>query len=89
MELGEQAAYAVGGLLQPVRDPATGHRIYPPAETRLAHVIALLRRGAYPLGTFAAVLAEFRTAGNPDRDRAALRAAAALDAYLNRAAASP
>jgi hypothetical protein len=63
----------------------------------LAHVIALLRRGHYPLATIQAVLDELRTTGSPDRVRAelvhrerdlhcrslhALRAASALYAYL-------
>ncbi|MBT2441766.1 MerR family transcriptional regulator [Streptomyces sp. ISL-36] len=85
------------GLLRPDRERGTGYRVYGPAETRLAHVVALLRRGHYPLETIDAILGELRTTGNPERVRAeltrrehdvnrrslrALAAAGALHAYL-------
>ncbi|WP_419999156.1 MerR family transcriptional regulator [Streptomyces boninensis] len=86
------------GLLRPERERDTGYRVYPPTETRIAHAIALLRRGAYPLPTIDAVIAELRASGNPDRlrealahrereltsrSREALRAATALNAHLD------
>ncbi|MFE0098859.1 MerR family transcriptional regulator [Streptomyces sp. NPDC059009] len=85
------------GLLRPAREPGTGYRVYSPAEARLGHVVALLRRGHYPLPVIDTVLTELRATGNPERVRAelahreeelhhrslrALRAAADLHAYL-------
>ncbi|WP_328681691.1 MerR family transcriptional regulator [Streptomyces sp. NBC_00322] len=86
------------GLLRPDREPSTGYRLYSGSELHAAHVIALLRRGNYPLATVNAVLNELRTTGSPERvlseltHRARdlhrrsldrLRASAALHTYLN------
>jgi len=86
-----------GGLLRPTRQRGTGYRVYDPTELRNARVVALLRRGAYPLPTVKAVLDELRTTGSPERvraelaqrerdlhrrSRARLKGSAALDAYL-------
>ncbi len=60
------------GLLRPVREPATGYRVYDEAEQRAAQVIALLRRGAYPFDIITAVLTELRTTGSAQRVRAEL-----------------
>ncbi|MEW2384310.1 MerR family transcriptional regulator [Micromonospora sp. NPDC047707] len=85
------------GLLRPVRDRATGYRVYGAAELRAAQVVALLRRGAYPFDIISAVLDELRTTGSAVRVRAELarreqdlhrrslrrlRATAALHDYL-------
>ncbi|RKN50076.1 MerR family transcriptional regulator [Micromonospora costi] len=85
------------GLLRPERARGTGYRVYDEAEQRAAQVVALLRRGAYPFDIIAAVLAELRTTGSPQRVRAELarreqdlhrrslrrlRASAALHDYL-------
>ncbi|MER7460626.1 MerR family DNA-binding transcriptional regulator [Micromonospora sp. NPDC126480] len=86
------------GLVRPVRDRATGYRVYDAAELRAAQVVALLRRGAYPFDIVTAVLDELRTTGSAARVRAELgrreqdlhrrslrrlRAGAALYAYLS------
>ena len=86
-----------GGLLRPTRQRGTRYRLYDPTELRNARVVALLRRGAYPLPTVKAVLDELRTTGSPERvraelaqrerdlhrrSRARLKGSAALDAYL-------
>ncbi|MBW1599307.1 MerR family transcriptional regulator [Streptomyces sp. JJ38] len=86
------------GLLRPARERGTGYRVYSPAEARLAHVVALLRRGSYPLPLIGTVLAELRATSSTARVRAelahrerelhrrslnALRGAAALQAYLD------
>ncbi|MER6350834.1 MerR family transcriptional regulator [Streptomyces sp. NPDC001634] len=55
------------GLLRPDREPSTGYRLYSRPELHAAHVIALLRRGHYPLATIDAVLNELRTTGSPGR----------------------
>lgn len=60
------------GLLRPVRARGTGYRVYDEAEQRAAQVVALLRRGAYPFDIIAAVVAELRTTGSPQRARAEL-----------------
>jgi DNA-binding transcriptional MerR regulator len=85
------------GLLRPERERGTGYRVYDATEVRNARVVALLRRGAYPLATIRKVLDELRTTGNPERvrqelaqrerdlhrrSRARLAGSAALDAYL-------
>jgi DNA-binding transcriptional MerR regulator len=87
------------GLLRPPRQRGTGYRLYDGSELRNARVIALLRRGGYPLSIVDAVLAELRTTGSPSRVRAELhkrehdlrrrsrrrlRASATLSAYLDR-----
>lgn len=85
------------GLLRPDREPGTGYRVYSRTELHAAQVVALLRRGHYPLATIHVVLSELRATGSPDRvlselnDRQRdlhrrslhrLRASAALHAYL-------
>ena len=85
------------GLLRPARERSTGYRVYDRAELRNAHVIALLRRGNYPLAIVRAVVDEIRATGSPERVRAelakreqqvhrrsqlGLRASAALYDYL-------
>lgn len=85
------------GLLRPDREPSTGYRLYPRAELRAAHVVALLRQGNYLLETIKAVLDELRRTGNPEhvlrelthrgqdlhrRSLQGVGATAALHAYL-------
>ncbi|WP_067651769.1 TioE family transcriptional regulator [Nocardia harenae] len=85
------------GILVPARDRATGHRVFRATDVRDAELAHLLRRGGYPLGHIATVVAQVRTAGGTGelaaalhglhqaltaRGRAMLRAAARLDAYL-------
>ncbi|MFC3960822.1 MerR family transcriptional regulator [Nocardia jiangsuensis] len=85
------------GILAPVRDRATGHRIFRAADVRDAELAHLLRRGGYPLRHIATVVDQVRTAGGTGelaaaldgwqraltaRGRALLRAAARLDEYL-------
>lgn len=62
------------GLLRPGRQAATGYRAYDGRELRLAHIVALLRRGGYRMNTIAAVLAQMRSsqASLPERVRAEL-----------------
>ncbi|MFJ2171644.1 MerR family transcriptional regulator [Streptomyces sp. NPDC087851] len=77
------------GLLHPGRDPATGYRIYTPADVRDAHIVHQLRRGGYPLTQIAPLLGELRDATSPAsaasaiaarRDRLHTRALAMLHA---------
>ncbi|GGT55710.1 MerR family transcriptional regulator [Streptomyces kurssanovii] len=85
------------GLLRPDREPGTGYRVYSRSELHAAQIVALLRRGHYPLATINAVLGELRASGSPDRvlgeltnrqrelhrrSLHRLRASAALHAYL-------
>ncbi|MDA8371467.1 MAG: MerR family transcriptional regulator [Nocardiopsaceae bacterium] len=60
------------GLLRPSREKATGYRLYDESEVRNARVVALLRRGHYPLPIVRAVIDEMRTTGSPERVRAEL-----------------
>jgi DNA-binding transcriptional MerR regulator len=60
------------GLLRPKREKGTGYRVYDDAELLRARVVALLRRGGYPLAIVAAVVDEMRTMGSPERVRAEL-----------------
>jgi DNA-binding transcriptional MerR regulator len=60
------------GLLRPAREKGTNYRVYDDAEVRRARVVALLRRGGYPLAIVAAVVDEMRTTGSPERVRAEL-----------------
>lgn len=60
------------GLLRPQREPGTGYRSYDPGELRNARVVALLRRGNYPLSIVQAVVDEIRSTGSPERVRAEL-----------------
>ncbi|GGS57418.1 MerR family transcriptional regulator [Actinokineospora fastidiosa] len=85
------------GLLVPSRD-RTGYRVYDPAEQRIAHLIAVLRRGDYPFPIIEAVITTLRATGDPTRARtelarrdrdvhhqslARLRGSAALLSYLD------
>jgi DNA-binding transcriptional MerR regulator len=85
------------GLLRPHRDPATGYRVFPPAEQRTAHLIAVLRTGRFTFPIIDAVIAAMRSSGSVNRalaelsrrdeqvhhaSRNRLRASAALHAYL-------
>ncbi|MFF5182806.1 TioE family transcriptional regulator [Streptomyces sp. NPDC000345] len=55
--------WEAAGILTPARDPATGHRLYHPADIRDAELAHLLRRGGYPLDHIATVVRRIRTAG--------------------------
>jgi DNA-binding transcriptional MerR regulator len=85
------------GLLRPDREPGTRYRVYSRSELHAAQVVALLRRGHYPLAAISAVLGELRATGSPDRvlgeltnrqrdlhrrSLHRLRASAAMHAYL-------
>ncbi|RJO78351.1 MerR family transcriptional regulator [Nocardia panacis] len=50
-------------ILAPIRDPATGYRVYRADDIRDAELTHLLRRGGYPLERIAAVLDQIRKAG--------------------------
>jgi DNA-binding transcriptional MerR regulator len=86
------------GLVRPRRDPATGYRVYSPADLRDARLVQQLRRGGYLLAQIEPLLDRIRTAGGVaeldatladwrsrlrHRGRAMLAGAAALDAYLS------
>ncbi len=60
------------GLLAPQRDPATGYRVYGPAEQRAAHLVAVLRAGGFAFPVIEAALATMRTHGSLDRALAEL-----------------
>ena len=85
------------GILTPVRDPATGYRVFQAADVRDAELAHLLRRGGYPLAHIATVVHQVRTAGGTGelagalddwqrkltaRGLAMLNAATHLNAYL-------
>jgi DNA-binding transcriptional MerR regulator len=87
------------GLLRPSRERVTGYRVYDDAELRRARVVALLRKGNYPISIVRAVIDELRTTGSPHRVRTELarreqdlhrrsllrlQASAALYEYLTR-----
>ncbi len=61
------------GILQPVRDPATGYRVYSPDDVRDAELAHLLRRGGYRLDHIAGVLRRVRDAGGAEPLAASLR----------------
>ncbi|RIV40407.1 TioE family transcriptional regulator [Micromonospora radicis] len=61
------------GILQPVRAPATGHRVYSSDDVRDAELAHLLRRGGYRLDHIADVLRRVREAGGTEPLAAALR----------------
>ncbi|MFD6563559.1 TioE family transcriptional regulator [Micromonospora profundi] len=61
------------GLLQPVRDPVTGHRRYSPDDVRDAELAHLLRRGGYRLDHIAGVVRQVREAGGTEALAASLR----------------
>ena len=76
------------GLLVPGRNPATGYRVYTPADVRDAHLVHQLRRGGDLLGQIAPVVAQLREAGGIEaleatldgwRDRLTRRGLAMLD----------
>ncbi|MGH3742989.1 MAG: TioE family transcriptional regulator [Micromonosporaceae bacterium] len=86
------------GILAPVRDPVTGHRIFRASDTRDAELAHLLRRGGYLLGHICTVVQQVRTAGGADglsralddwqrkltaQGLAMLNAATQLSRYLN------
>jgi DNA-binding transcriptional MerR regulator len=90
-------AWERADILVPGRDPATGYRVFRPADIRDAELAHLLRRGGYPLDHIATVVAQVRTAGGTEslaqalatwqdrltaRGLAMLDAAARLSAYL-------
>jgi DNA-binding transcriptional MerR regulator len=50
-------------LLNPRRDPATGYRVYAPADVRDAHLAHQLRRGGYLLRQIAPLVEQVRGAG--------------------------
>jgi DNA-binding transcriptional MerR regulator len=60
------------GLLRPARERGTGYRVYDEAELHRARVVALLRRGNYPIAIVRAVVDEMRATGSPERLRAEL-----------------
>ena len=66
-------AWEEAGILAPARDPATGHRVFRPADIRDAELAHLLRRGGYPLPHIATVLRQVRTAGGTEALASALR----------------
>ena len=66
-------AWEEAGILAPARDPATGHRMFRPADIRDAELAHLLRRGGYPLPHIATVLRQVRTAGGTEALASALR----------------
>jgi DNA-binding transcriptional MerR regulator len=85
------------GLLRPQRNPTTGYRVYPPAEQRAAHLVAVLRAGGFAFPIIEAAIATLRSDGSVDRALAQLarrdeqvhqlglrrlRGSAALHAYL-------
>jgi DNA-binding transcriptional MerR regulator len=92
------------GILTPARDPATGYRVYHPADVRDAELAHLLRRGGYPLAHISTVVERIRTAGGAEtlaealadwqrkltrQGLAMLAAATQLDRYLASALQRP
>ncbi|WP_329054470.1 TioE family transcriptional regulator [Amycolatopsis sp. NBC_01488] len=90
-------AWERAGILVPARNPATGYRVFRPADIRDAELTHLLRRGGYPLEHIATVVGQVRTAGGTEsladaletwqerltaRGLAMLGAAGLLSAYL-------
>ncbi|MFF0155230.1 MerR family transcriptional regulator [Micromonospora sp. NPDC005203] len=86
------------GILRPVRDPATGYRVYSADDVRDAELCHLLRRGGYRLDHIADVLRRVRDAGGAgplaaslgkwrqrltERGQAMLTGAARLAEYLD------
>jgi DNA-binding transcriptional MerR regulator len=85
------------GLLRPQRDPATGYRVFDPAEQRAAHLVAVLRAGGFAFPIIDATITTMRASGNLDQALAhlsrrdeqvhhlslrRLQASATLHAYL-------
>ncbi|CAM5443637.1 MerR family transcriptional regulator [Streptomyces spiroverticillatus] len=90
--------WEAAGILRPRRDPATGHRRYPPEAVRDAYVARQLRRGGFPLDRIRVFTEQLRGAGDAGalgevlaewhgrldrRSRAMLAAGRELDAYLD------
>ncbi|MCX5205103.1 MerR family DNA-binding transcriptional regulator [Streptomyces sp. NBC_00237] len=90
--------WEAAGILHPRRDPATGHRRYPPEAVRDAYVARQLRRGGFPLDRIRTFTEQLRGAGDAGalgevlaewhgrlhrRSRAMLAAGRHLDAYLD------
>ncbi|MCA2208082.1 MerR family DNA-binding transcriptional regulator [Nocardia rosealba] len=65
-------AWEAAGILLPVRDSATGYRMYTSTDRRDAHLAAILRRGFYRLEHIAVVIAQIRGAGSTEGLIAAL-----------------
>ncbi|MGI5523404.1 TioE family transcriptional regulator [Micromonospora sp. CA-259024] len=61
------------GILRPVRNPATDHRVYSPDDVRDAELAHLLRRGGYRLDHIADVLRRVRDAGGAEPLATSLR----------------
>ncbi|APX34353.1 hypothetical protein BH708_18390 [Brachybacterium sp. P6-10-X1] len=77
------------GLIDPPRDPGSGHRLYPPSAVHDAELVHLLRRGGHRLGDIAEILGQVRVLGETSsvhtalaasRERVSVRAIALLDA---------
>ena len=51
------------GLLRPERDPATGYRVYGPAEQRAARLVAVLRAGGFAFPIIDDAIATMRADG--------------------------
>lgn len=60
------------GILDPPRNPATGHRDFGPDDLRDAELARLLRRGGERLDRIATVIAQVRGAGSTDALAASL-----------------
>ncbi|MFI6711405.1 MerR family transcriptional regulator [Nonomuraea sp. NPDC050478] len=60
------------GLLAPRRDPATGYRLYGPADVRDARMIFMLRQARHPFPQIRPVLDGLRRTGSSDALRAAI-----------------
>lgn len=60
------------GLLTPRREPGTGYRSFTPTDVRDARMIAMLRRGRYPLPQVRRVLDGLRHTGSRNALRAAI-----------------
>ncbi|GAB3768056.1 MerR family DNA-binding transcriptional regulator [Microlunatus parietis] len=59
-------AWERAGILEPQRNPATGHREFGPDDLRDAELARLLRRGGERLDRIATVIAQVRGAGSTD-----------------------
>lgn len=65
-------AWERAGILDPPRNPATGHRDFGPDDLRDAELARLLRRGGERLDRIATVIAQVRGAGSTDALAASL-----------------
>ncbi|GAA0817706.1 MerR family transcriptional regulator [Spirilliplanes yamanashiensis] len=92
------------GLLRPERDPATGYRVFAPAEQRVAHLVAVLRAGGFDFGIIADAVGTLRERGSTadalaqlarrgaqvdEASRRRLAGTAALHGYLAVSPSSP